>query len=710
MEIRRDILWRVYLSFLGIVVLSLLVLGRAFYIQRFQGNYWRSMSDSLHQRIELLDADRGTIYSEDGQMLSTSIPSFDIYIDFAADGLREKNGKRFKENIDSFSIALSNYFGDKSAAAYKKDLQLAYKKNDRYYPLRKKLSFEDYKAFREFPLVRFGRNKSGVIAEVNNKRLVPFQLLANRTIGLSRDHIASNGKVRKMNVGLEKSYDSLLTGQKGQRLVRFIAGGVAIPVDGYKVEPENGKDIVTTIDVNIQDITETSLMQMMLQSESQYGTAIVMETKTGKIKAIANLGRQKDGNYWEDDNYALRVTEPGSTIKLLTLLSVLEKGSSTLNDLVEVGSAGQMQVGPRIVNDAERAPKPVLTVEECFAHSSNVGMGKLAFKAFGNNPKEFKEYIHRYHLDMPAGIDLTDVPKPRMAPLDNKNGGLMNMITMSFGYAIQVSPLHTLTFYNAIANEGRMVKPYLVNSIQNDGIIIKQFQPIVLEEKICKPEVLNAAKKSMEMVISEGTGKPAFKDMPFAVAGKTGTAHVADGNIKYGDGVYQASFVGYFPAEQPEYTCIVVIRTKPHAWLHYGGQLAAPVFREIATKLYAMYVQRKKATNYTVAKDSSVYYYAGYTKDIKNIFSQLNVSYKDSAAQNFWTNVYANNYTPVIIGTNVQQKIMPNVKGMGLKDALYLLENIGVKVVAKGRGKVMNQSIPAGTPLMKGWTIYVDLG
>ena len=712
MEIRRDILWRVYLSFLGIVLVSLVVLGRAIYIQRFQGNYWRSMSDSLHQRIEPLDAERGTIYSEDGQMLSTSIPTFDIYIDFAADGLREKNGKRFKENLDSFSMALSDYFGDKTGTEYKKQLQAAYKNNNRYFPLKKKLSFEDYKAFRSFPLARLGRNKSGVIVEVNSKRLTPFQLLANRTVGLSRDHIATNGKIRKMNVGIEKSFDSVLTGQKGQRLVRFIAGGVALPVEGYKVEPEDGKDVITTIDVNIQDITETALMKMMLESESQYGTAIVMETKTGKLKAIANLGKQKDGSYWEDDNYALRVTEPGSTIKLLTLLSVLEKGSSSLNDMVEVGSAGQMLVGPRMVNDAERAPKPVLTVAECFAHSSNVGMSKVAFKAFGSNPKEFKEYIHRYHLDMASGIDLSDVPKPRMAPLDNKNGGLMNMITMSFGYAIQVSPLHTLTLYNAIANNGKMMKPYLVNSIQANGNVIQEFQPTVLAEKICKPEIVNEAKQCMEMVVTEGTGKPAFKDMPFAVAGKTGTAHVADGNIKYYDGVYQATFVGYFPADQPQYTCIVVIRTKPHAYLHYGGQLGAPVFREIATKLYATYVERKNSAGYAFAKDSSSYFYAGYTKDVKQIFSKLNVNYGDSAVQNYWSRVYSNNATAqtVLKGNVVQKNLMPDVKGLGLKDALYLLENMGLKVMTKGKGKVTSQSIPAGTPLTKGWTVVVELG
>jgi cell division protein FtsI (penicillin-binding protein 3) len=467
---------------------------------------------------------------------------------------------------------------------------------------------------------------------------------------------------------------------------------------------------VTTLDVNIQDITESALMKMMLQSESQYGTAIVMETRTGKIKAIANLGRQKDGNYWEDDNYALRVTEPGSTIKLLTLLSVLEKGSSSLTDLVEVGSEGQMQVGPRNVNDAERAPKPVLTVEECFAHSSNVGMSKVAYKAFANNPKEFKDYVHRFHLDIPSAIDLKDVPKPRLAPLDNKHGGLMNMITMSFGYAIQISPLNTLTLYNAIANDGKMVKPYLVNSISVDGNIIKEFQPTVLEERICKPEVVKAAKKCMRAVVEVGTGKPAFKDMPFAVAGKTGTAHVADGNIKYNDGVYQATFVGYFPAEQPQYTCIVVVRTKPHAFLHYGGQVAAPVFREIATKLYAMYVEKKDVPNYAAVKDSSGYFYAGYTKDIKNVFSKLNVSYNDSTTQNDWSNVYSKNAMAVVKGKNVQGKFMPNVKGMGLKDALYLLENTGIRVVVKGRGKIINQSIPPGTPLSKGFTVLVELG
>src|SRR5688500_12937054 len=317
LEVKRDILWRVYLSFIGVVMLSLVVLGRAFYIQRFQGEYWRSMSDSMHQKFQELDAERGTIYSEDGQMLSTSIPFFDIYMDFGAEGLRDKNGKRFKENIDSFSMTLANFFGDKTVSEYKKDLKLAYIEKNRYYLLKKGLSFEQYKEFRQFPLVKLGRNRSGVIAEVKTKRLNPFGLLAKRTIGLARENA--------QNVGLERTYDTLLKGTTGKRLVRYIAGGASVPVEGYEIEPENGKDILTTLDVSIQDIVESSLMKMMEQSESQYGTCVVMETKTGKIKAIANLGRTKKGSYDENLNFALQTNEPGSTIKLATLLAVLDE-------------------------------------------------------------------------------------------------------------------------------------------------------------------------------------------------------------------------------------------------------------------------------------------------------------------------------------------------------------------------------------------------
>src|SRR5690606_18368408 len=370
------------------------------------------------------------------------------------------------------------------------------------------------------------------------------------------------GKAKKMNVGLEMSYDSLLTGQNGKRLVRFIAGG-AVPVEGFQVEPEDGKDIYTTLDVNMQDITEMALLRMLQAVKAEYGTAIVMETKTGKIKAIANLGRNpNDTTYWENDNYALRVTEPGSTIKIVSFLASIDKGAVKPGDLFEVGSTGRMQVGPRPITDAHRMPKPVMTIEECIAHSSNVGMGKVALKAFGKDPTEYRRYLDKYHLTTKSPIDLAAVPKPYVAPLEVNAGGVMNLVTMAFGYAINVSPIQLLTLYNAIANNGTMMKPYLVNSIRNKGVVVKEFQPTILERQICKPGTIEAAKKALEMVVTEGSGKNVFKDLPFKVAGKAGAAQVADKGIGDARSICQASFAGYLPADNPQYSCIVVIRTR----------------------------------------------------------------------------------------------------------------------------------------------------
>lgn len=702
-------MWRVYLGFIGIVVLSLLVLGRAVYIQQVQGAYWKSKSDSLHTRMMPLEAERGTIYSEDGNMLSTSVPYFDIYIDFAADGLREKNGQRFTNYVDSLSRALAGYFGDKKVSEYKKELQQGYRKKDRYFQLKKNLSFEQYKTLRSFPLVNQGRNKSGFIAEVKSKRLNPFGLLANRTIGLSREFLDSNRRKVSQNVGLEKTYDSLLKGESGQRLVRFISGGAYIPVEGSEIEPENGKDIITTIDVNTQDIAENALLKMMIENEADHGTCIVMEVATGKIKAMANLGKRSDGQYWEDYNYALRSTEPGSTIKLATLLSVLSEGKTTINDMVQVGSTGSDYVGVRTVNDAEKAPKPVMTVRECFAHSSNVGMSKIAYAAFASNPNRFLDYLHKYHFDTKTGIDLIGEERPVLPRMKRNTEGLHAMITMSFGYAIEVTPLQTLTLYNAIANNGKMLKPYLVNRIQSNGQTIREFEPEVIEEKIADEKVIKAAQQCMLSVSVEGTAKKVFANAGYSVGGKTGTAHVAGKGIGYDDGIYQASFVGYFPFDKPQYSCIVVIKTKPHPAQHFGGDVAAPVFREIADKLYAVNALQNLALDANLKKDSTMFFYAGGTKEVKQVLTALGVSYVDSVKSQPWSYVSNTNYQPVINSKQVVKNTMPNVKGMGLKDALYLLETMNVKVVAKGRGKVNMQSIEPGSAINKNQTITLAL-
>jgi cell division protein FtsI (penicillin-binding protein 3) len=709
MEVKKDILWRVYLCFIGIVVLSVMVLGKAVVIQKLQGEHWRSMSDSMHQKIVEINADRGTIFSEDGQMLSTSLPQFDIYMDFKADGLRDKGGKVYNTYIDSFAIAMAGYFKDKTAKEYRAEFDKAYAKGNRYYSLKKKISFEDYKALREFPLISLGKNKSGIVVEQTSKRIAPFGLLANRTIGLSREYVNSDGKVKKMNVGLEMSYDSLLNGRSGQRLVRYASGG-AVPVQGFEVEPEDGKDIYTTLDINMQDVAETALLRMLQSIHAEYGTAIVMETKTGKIKAIANLGRNgQDTTYWENDNYALRVTEPGSTIKIVSFLASLDKGNVKPGDLFEVGSTGRMQVGPRPITDAHRMPKPVLSIEECIAHSSNVGMGRVALKAFGKEPTEFKEYLDKYHLTKKSPIDLSAIPRPSVAPLEASHGGVMNLVTMAFGYAIQVSPMQLLTLYNAIGNNGVMMSPYLVNSIRNNGVVIKQTQPTVLEQQICKPATLEAAKRALELVITEGSGKGVFKDMPFMVAGKTGTAQVADRGIGYANRIYQASFAGYFPANNPQYSCIVVIRTKAGSGLYYGGQLAAPVFREIATKIYSMYVDRKTPKMYEGAADSTSYFYAGSSTGIKNVLGFLDMRYVDSLQQNSWATMYATNYKRILQTNVVKDNLMPNVRGMGLRDAIKLLEDMGLRVNARGSGKVAVQSIQPGAPFRKGQAIVLSL-
>ncbi len=663
----------------------------------------------MHTRLMPMQAERGTIYSEDGNMLSTSVPYFDIYIDFGADGLREKNGQRFKEYVDSLSTALANFFGDKKASTYKKELQAGYKEKDRYYELRKNLSFEEYKILRSFPLVNQGRNKSGFIAEVKNKRLNPFGLLANRTIGLSRDYINDAGKLGSQNVGLERTYDTLLKGDKGQRLVRFISGGAFIPVEGSEIEPENGKDIITTIDVNTQDITENALMKMMIENDADHGTCIVMETATGKIKAMANLGKRPGGDYWEDYNYALRATEPGSTIKLATLLSVLSEGKATINDMVHVGSTGSDYVGVRTVTEAERMPKPDLSIRECFAHSSNVGMSRIAYNTFASQPDKYLSYLHKFHFDARTGIDLVGEERPVLPKIKRNNEGLHAMVTMSFGYAIEVTPLQTLMLYNSIANNGKMLKPYLVNRIENNGQVIKEFVPEVVDEKIAADTIIRAAQQCMLAVTTEGTAKLVFKDAPYSAAGKTGTAHVAGKDISYEDGIYQASFVGYFPFDKPQYTCIVVIKTKPHPEKHMGGQVAAPVFKEIADKLFAVQNPLPASTATAAGKDSSLFYYAGETKEIKEVLNALNIDYADSSGSQSWSSLYNNQGKPVMSTRLIAKNTMPNVRGMGLKDALFLLEGMHLKVSAKGRGKVAMQSIDPGAAINKNQFIKIEL-
>jgi cell division protein FtsI (penicillin-binding protein 3) len=702
MDVKRDILWRVYLSYIAVVIMGIAILGKAFYIQQVQGKHWRSMNDSLHQKVEEIEAERGTIYSEDGQMLSTSVPEFDIYIDFAADGVKEKKGKRFRVNIDSLSYDLSQLFKDKSIGEYRKLLQDGYKDQIRHFLLKKNISFREYERLKDFPLVRLGRNKSGFIIEDKTKRLNPYNLLAYRTIGLDRENA--------QKIGLEQAYDSVLKGKNGNRLVRYIAGGVSVPVDGeYEFEAENGKDIVSTIDVFIQEITENALMKVMLKNRAEHGCAIVMETKTGKIKAIANLGRRSEANYFEDFNYAINPTEPGSTFKLATMAALLEDKKISLNSTVNL-EGGTWHINGQTVFDSEKHGKFEVTAKQAFELSSNVGMAKLAWINYANNPNQFIRHLHKLHLDTLTGIDITGERNSVISKPGSKYWSATSLPWMAFGYNIEVTPLQTLTMYNAIANDGKMMRPYLVSELKEEGVVLKEVQPKMIDSKICSISTLKQLQECLEGVCSEGTGKELFKNSVYKVAGKTGTALVANGSRGYADHIYQSSFVGYFPAEDPQFTCIVVIMNRPNAMVFYGAAVAGPVFKEIADRLYVSYVRQKNYINNKGKKeDSDCFNYIVRKNDVKYMLKTMGMRYKDST--NFtddWINMSKNKDAVGLLARKVSNNTMPQLKGMGLKDVVFLCENnIGLKVNIKGKGKVVEQSIVAGQPVSKGQMINI---
>jgi cell division protein FtsI (penicillin-binding protein 3) len=703
MDIKKDILWRVYLCFLCMIVLCAFVLGRAIYIQRAEGKYWTGMSDSLHIKTQDINAERGTIYSEDGNMLSTSVPVFDVYIDFGAEGLRDKDGKRFKDNIDSLSICIANLFADKTSEEYKKILQQAYSDEERYFSLKKKMTFDQYLQMRNFPLVRLGRNKSGFIVDAKDKRINPYVLLANRTIGLSRQNLSKN-------VGLELTYDSLLRGTTGKRLMRY-AAGTYLPVEGSELDPVNGKDIVTTLDTYIQDVAENALMKMMVNNNSLHGTAIVMETTTGKIKAIANLGKQADGNYLEDLNYGIgKKTEPGSVFKLATLMSLLEDGYVELGTKVNCEGGRKSFYGLKI-SDSHLGTYET-TVKAAFAASSNVAFAKLAEQNYHSQPQKFYDHLHKMRLDRSTGIDIVATSGfPLIKKV--KKWGATTIPYMAHGYEELVTPLHMLCLYNAVANNGKFMRPYLVNEIKDFGVTVKKIEPEILDAKICSQSTISKLKECMLEVVEgvHGTAHKVLFDSTYKIAGKTGTAVTAQDNRGYNKSakVYQASFIGYFPAEAPKYTMAVVIQNTRESKLIYGADVSGAVFKEISDKIYARFLSTASFSS-PLQNDSIINNAMGMKNDMHSIFGYMNIPYSDASASGSWRNSMITQHAASmnIVATSSKNS-MPDVVGMGLKDAVYLLENKGLKLALQGKGKVVSQSLIAGTNFIKGQKITLFL-
>lgn len=703
MDVKRDILWRVYLSYLIVVVVCLFILGKAFYIQQVQGSYWRGLSDSLHQRIAEIPAARGTIYSEDGQMLSTNVPQFDIYIDFRVEPLHEKNGKLFRENIDSLSLALADLFQDQSASQYKDQLTKAFETREPNYELKKKINYRQYLALAKFPMFKVGRYKSGMIAQERNVRLNPYQNMGYRTIGLARE---------QNSVGLELSYDTVLKGRNGRQLVRAIAGGVTVPVQEgeFEIAPETGKDIVSNLDVFIQEVTTNALNKMMVQNQAQWGVAMVMEVKTGKIKAIANLGKIAEGVYKEDLNYAITPTEPGSTFKLVTLLSALEDGVVNLNSSVDL-EGGVWKVVGQTVWDSETHGKHQATILEAFEESSNVGMAKIAMTHYSNNVNAYYKHLTKLRLDSMSGIDLIGERRPQITKPGDKLYGPTTLPWMAFGYNIAIAPIQTLTLYNAIANNGVMMKPYLVSAIQEEGKVIKTFAPKVYNPQLVKPSTVKALQTALEGVCINGTAKGLFKNSLYKVAGKTGTALVANGNKGYADKIYQSSFAGYFPAENPQYTIVVIIKNKPHAYPFYGASVAGPVFKEISDRLYSTYIHNKTNTTPAIAlKDSQAYQYSVSRTSLQAIAKNIQLTYQDSSvASNNWVNLNGAGKVAKVAARNISDSTMPDISGLKLQDALWLCEKKGLQVKCIGKGRVVKQSIAQGTYIIKGQPILIEL-
>ena len=528
-------------------------------------------------------------------------------------------------------------------------------------------------------------------------------LLANRTIGLSRGDTSKN-------VGLERTYDSLLKGQNGQRLVRYIAGTYVPIADDAEIEPEQGKDIYTTLDTYIQDISENALLKMMTSNNSLHGTCIVMETQTGKIKAIANLGKRPDGSYLEDYNYAIgKKTEPGSIFKLATLLSLLEDKLVDTGTIVDCEGGTKYFYGLKISDSHLGSGK--ISVKEAFARSSNVAFAKLADDNYRDQPIKFFNHLHQLHLDQVPGVDIEGQAVPLIKKPGTKYWSKTTLPFMAHGYEELVTPLQMLMLYNAVANNGRMMKPYLVNAVKDKTTEIKSFTPQVVVDKICSDETLLKLKACMlDVVESEHGTAHQIKSSLYSFAGKTGTAVTARDNKGYDkdNKIYQSSFIGFFPYDNPRYTIAVVIQNGSESKLAYGGVVAGPVFREVADKLYAMNIGKSPIIQQAVA-DSLTYNYYGLATDMKKIFSDLNISLSDSSAGGNWLAANISNNQIVLKTNGIIKNIIPSVIGYGLKDAIYLLENMGLKVMIAGSGKVIYQSLAQGTTFKKGQTIQLQM-
>lgn len=697
MSIKRDIVFRVRIAFILTFLVAGMVIFRLIKIQYIEGDQWVDLGESIGMKVMNVKATRGNIYADDGSLLATSLPfyrlAFDPYL--SKDGL-------YKNNIDSLSYLLSRYYKDQTPTQYKRKIDEARKKGRRYLILnRKEIGYQEKKLMERWPIFREGRLKGGVIFEKVEKRFLPFSHLGYRTIG------NVNNDDRGV-VGLEYSFNQQLAGMNGKALFQKMAGGGWKPIyDGSETRPVNGYDIQTTINVDLQDVTESALLKELQKHEADYGVAVVMEVATGEIKAISNLSRNSNGDYYERYNYAVGnqgSREPGSTFKLASMIALLEEANISLNDSIDTGD-GKLEFFDKTMRDHKPGGFGTLSVQQVFEKSSNVGVAKLITHYFGDQPEKFIQYLKKMNLHQPLDFQMVGEGRPYIKDPSDSTWSGVSLPWMSHGYELKMTPLQMLTLFNAVANDGKMVKPMIVKSIMKADKSIERFGTEIINKSICSDETLDKVKLMMEGVVERGTASN-INHSHYKIAGKTGTAK----KVKNGRYVkeYYTSFAGYFPAESPQYSCIVVI-DNPKGYQIYGSDVSAPVFKEIADKIYSLELDL-----HAVENDGAVitgvfpYIKAGNQEELKMICNELGIS-NHSTGEEEWVKTAVINEAVYWKGNDIESGIVPDVRGMTLRDAIYILENNGLKVQADGRGRVSTQSMTPGQRIAKGSTIKLQM-
>ena len=694
-------MWAVYA---GLVLFALGIVWRLFTIQVIEGEKWKQRAEVVTTKLRTIQPDRGNIYSADGTLLATTLPMYDLHMDLRAEGLTDE---LFRTHIDSLCIALANYFQDKSAQDYKRELIDARARGKRYHEIKHNVTFRQQKDVKQFPLFRLGKNTSGYIAAKRMERKYRVNGAAKRTIGGKQQDGESW-------YGIEGGYEKWLKGIEGKRLERRLTGDVWMPVDdGEGVDPAPGSDVYTTLDMNLQDVADAALRKQLLATKADHGCVVVMETATGRIRAISNLTRTGDSTCAETvRNWAVwEAVDPGSTIKLASLVVAMEDGLLTPDDTVHTHNGVRYWHRKRM--EDSHPDYDVLTIRRAFELSSNVGIAGAIWSRYKNDPQKFVDGLKRLRLDQPTGISIPGEANPTILHPGHKEWSGISLPWMAHGYSLSITPLQMLTFYNAIANNGRMMQPQLVEKVVT-GRKEKAVDPVVLNEKICSDATLRHARSLLEGVVDTGTATN-LKKSHLRIAGKTGTAQIYDHQDGYKGGVtkfHRASFIGYFPAEAPVYTCLVMV-SKPRSGIYTGNWVAGPIFRSIADKVYANRLELEQAPQQRLAqaKARTPITIGGHSGDLHTALTGLGIAHAMPGEAD-WVRTEAADSTVVLNALNVPQRslgVVPNVVGLGLRDALFILENHGLRVNVQGTGMVTQQSLKANTRFAPGNSITIKL-